>query len=71
VVNLDTDFHTARYKHFLLLFLIVIYIKLKGDFLDLKYLIQHGFICRPLDSALSQDAGIKTRTVATLAVAFS
>ncbi len=34
--------------------------------LDLKYFIQHCFICRPSDSAVSEDAGIEPRTVATL-----
>ncbi len=31
--------------------------------------IQHCFICRPSDSTVSEDAGIKPRTVATLALA--
>jgi hypothetical protein len=30
--------------------------------------IQHCFICRPSDSTVSEDAGIETRTVATLAL---
>ncbi len=33
----------------------------KGDLF-----IQHWFICRPLDSTVSEDAGIEPRTVATL-----
>ena len=33
------------------------------------YVIQHCFICRPSDSAESEDAGIEPRTVATLALA--
>ncbi len=32
------------------------------------YVIQHCFICRPLDSTVSEDAGIDPRTVATLAL---
>jgi hypothetical protein len=32
------------------------------------YFIQHGFICRPSDSTVSEDAGIKPRTVATSAL---
>jgi hypothetical protein len=42
--------------------------KNRGIFLDLflKYYIQHCFICRPLDSTVSEDAGIEPRTVATL-----
>ncbi len=31
------------------------------------YIIQHCFICRPSDSTVSEDAGIKPKTVATLA----
>jgi hypothetical protein len=31
------------------------------------YDIQNGFICRPPDSTVSEDAGIKPRTVATTA----
>ncbi len=31
------------------------------------YVIQHCFICRPLDSAVSEDAGIEPWTVVTLA----
>jgi hypothetical protein len=30
------------------------------------YIIQHCFICRPSDSAVSEDAGIEYMTVATL-----
>jgi hypothetical protein len=33
------------------------------------YFIQHCFICRPLDSTVSEDAGIEPRTVATSALA--
>ncbi len=41
-----------------------------GDFWDfLFYFIYHCFICRPLDSTVSEDAGIEPRTVATLALA--
>ncbi len=29
------------------------------------YVIQHCFICRPSDSTVSDDAGIKPRTIAT------
>ncbi len=32
------------------------------------YVIQHCFICRPSDSAVSEDAGIEARTVATFAL---
>ncbi len=32
------------------------------------YFIQHCFICRPSESTVSEDAGIKPRTVATTAV---
>jgi hypothetical protein len=45
---------------------------LKGDligFFLLMYEIQHCFICRPTDSTLSEDAGIKIGTVATTALA--
>ncbi len=31
-------------------------------------LIQHYFICRPSDSTVSEDAGIKPRTITTLAL---
>jgi hypothetical protein len=34
-----------------------------GDFS--MYVIQHCFICRPSDSAVSEDARIEPRTVAT------
>ena len=39
----------------------------RGIFLDFfsMYCIQHCFICRPSDSAVSEDAGIEPRTVAT------
>jgi hypothetical protein len=38
-----------------------------GDLLDfLKYFIQNCFICRPSDSAVSEDAWIEPRIVATL-----
>jgi hypothetical protein len=33
------------------------------------YDIQHCFICRPSDSTVSEDAGLKPRTVATTALA--
>jgi hypothetical protein len=33
------------------------------------YDIQHCFICRPSDSDVSEDAGIESRTVATMALA--
>ncbi len=33
------------------------------------YCIQHCFICRPLDSTVSEDAGIEPRTIATSALA--
>ncbi len=33
------------------------------------YFVQHSFICRPLGSTVSEDAGIKPRNVATLAIA--
>jgi hypothetical protein len=32
------------------------------------YVIQHCFICRPSDSSVTEDAGIKIRTVATFAL---
>jgi hypothetical protein len=35
------------------------------------YVIQHCFICRPLDSTLSEDAGIEPRTVAISALTVS
>jgi hypothetical protein len=42
----------------------------KGDFLDfLMYFIHHCFIYRVSDFNVSVDAGIKLRTVATLALA--
>jgi hypothetical protein len=40
-----------------------------GDFL--KYFFQHCFICRPTDSTVSVDAGMESKTVATLALAVS
>ena len=46
---------------------------LHGDFLDFflsfMYCIQHYFICLPSDFTVSEDAGIKPRTVATSALA--
>jgi hypothetical protein len=38
-------------------------------FLFFSYHIQHCFICRPSDSTVPPDAGIKSRTVATGALA--
>ncbi len=35
----------------------------------IAFFIPHSFICRPLDSTVSEDAGIERRTVATLALA--
>jgi hypothetical protein len=35
-----------------------------------RVFIQHCFICRPSDSTVSDDAGIKPRTVATSTLAF-
>ncbi len=46
--------------------------KLKqGEFLNFfrMYFIQHCFICQPSDSTVSEDAGIKPRTVATSSLA--
>jgi hypothetical protein len=40
-----------------------------GDFYFFSYYIHHCFICRPLDSTVSTDAGIELRTVATGALA--
>jgi hypothetical protein len=41
-----------------------------GDFFLLfMYVIQHGFICRPSDSTVSEDAGIELKAVATSALA--
>jgi hypothetical protein len=40
-----------------------------GFFFLFMYDIQHCFICRPSDSTVSEDAGIKPRTVATTALA--
>jgi hypothetical protein len=37
-------------------------------FLLFMYVIQHCVICHPLDSTVSEDAGIEPRTVATLAL---
>ena len=37
-------------------------------FFIFMYVIQHCFICRPSDSAVSEDAGIEARTVATFAL---
>jgi hypothetical protein len=43
---------------------------IKGGYVfDFSGFIQHCFICHPSDSTVSEDAGIKLRTVATLAVA--
>jgi hypothetical protein len=40
-----------------------------GIILDFAmYAIQHCFICRPLDSTVSEDAEIEPRSVATLAL---
>ncbi len=49
---------------------------LKGDFLSfflfyVPYVIQHCFICRPLDSTVSEEAGNEPRTIATLALTAS
>jgi hypothetical protein len=38
-------------------------------FIYVPYFTQHCFVCRPLDSTVSEDAGIEPRTVATLALA--
>ncbi len=40
-----------------------------GCFRFFVYFIHHCFICRRSDSTVSEDAGIKLRTVATLALA--
>jgi hypothetical protein len=40
-----------------------------GHFGFFMYFIQHCFICRPSGFAVSEDAGIESRTVATLALA--
>jgi hypothetical protein len=37
-------------------------------FFIFMYVIQHCFICRPSDSAVSEDAGIEPRIFATLAL---
>jgi hypothetical protein len=37
-------------------------------FFFLIYVIKHGFICRPSDFTVSEDAGIEPKTVATLAL---
>ena len=37
----------------------------QGDFFIFRNVIQHCYICRPSDSAVSEDAGIELRTVAT------
>ncbi len=37
------------------------------DFLGLIFFIQHCFFCRPSDSTVSEDVGIKASAVATLA----
>ncbi len=37
-------------------------------FFFFMYVIQHCFICRPSESTVSEDAGIKPRSVATLAL---
>jgi hypothetical protein len=39
-----------------------------GEFFKMAFL-EHCFICRPSDSTVSEDAGIKSRTVATSALA--
>jgi hypothetical protein len=36
---------------------------------DFQYFIQYCFICRPSDSAVSEDAGIEPRTAVTSALA--
>ncbi len=42
---------------------------LRGIFLDFfMFFVQHCFICCPLDSSVSEDAGIEPRIVATLAL---
>jgi hypothetical protein len=55
----------GRGSHFLLLS------SLNGDFLVFSFLydIHPGFICRPSDSTVSEDAGIEPRIVATGALA--
>jgi hypothetical protein len=47
------------------------HIHLTGRFFYLffMYFIQQCFICRPLDSTVSEDAGIEPRTAATFALA--
>jgi hypothetical protein len=49
-------------------FLCTRWVNLTGasDSLFRKYFIQHGFISRPSDSTVSEDAEIEDRTVATL-----
>jgi hypothetical protein len=39
------------------------------DLVLCMYFIQHCFVCRPLDSTVSEDAEIEPRTVATSALA--
>jgi hypothetical protein len=38
------------------------------EFFLFNYVVQHCFICRPSDFSVSEDAGIESRTVATLAL---
>ncbi len=44
-------------------------VRLKTERFFSMYFIQHCCICLPLDSTVSEDAGIETRTVATSALA--
>jgi hypothetical protein len=42
---------------------------MEADLFLFMYVIQDCFICRPSDSTVSEDAGIESGTVATLALA--
>jgi hypothetical protein len=48
---------------------VLLFSSIKGDFGIFQYFIQHGFICRPSDSTVSEDAGIEPGAVATSALA--
>ncbi len=63
--------HVAPGQHRVLLSVLVPPVNITGIFLDFfsMYSIQLWFICCPSDSAVSEDAGMEPRTVATSALA--
>jgi hypothetical protein len=66
----DKHDHTNNFVHFLTRLPFVLLTEGFLDFLCLHF-SQHCFICRPSDSAVSEDAGIEPRTVVILALTFT